>query len=146
MTKKMKEIAHYGLTGWVIKRELPPVQISQDPDQAELGKESADAAVAPLHASSAAAKPFGEGKRLPAADTRHVLPAERPHLPVPSSQDIVRHRHTSSKCHDQTSAKFAHMTNTYLSCCLLVSGGYNEVVVVQRLPAKENRGLLRPGP
>ena len=146
MTKKIKELAHYGLTGWVIKRELPPVQISQDPDQAELGKESADAAGAPLHASSAAAKPFGDGKHLHAADARHMLPAERPSLPVFPRQGIIRHRHMPSKCHDRTPAKPAHMTYTSPSCRLLVLGECNEALVVQELPAKESTGLLRPGP
>ena len=68
MTKKIKEIAHYGLTGWVVKREHPPVQISQDPHEAELRRESADAGGALLHASSAAHKPFWDGEHLPAAD------------------------------------------------------------------------------
>ena len=59
---KIKEIAHWGVTGWVISREHPPLQMSQDQAAAEERAATPAPACTAAEAAPAATQPSDAGK------------------------------------------------------------------------------------
>ena len=64
VTAKIREIAEHGMAGWVIKREHPPIQLSQDPGVGDEGTAADGVLSIPVQATPAAGKPAGDAEGM----------------------------------------------------------------------------------